>query len=98
MAIHSLYYLTPSDICSLLHKGQANQLIAALHVFDDLSGSFCCGEITYTIDQDLIVHCKAKGTFSEYKHDAMQWLKTEFYQDATGAICWVTEQYNALGS
>jgi hypothetical protein len=95
LSVHSLYYLTPSQVLELVHKSRNGALFAVVHRFDQLYGTmhdngdfvessyetFCEGE-------DVKVRMQVTGNFTTYAHDPCLWLNDTYFSNGSQAIAW----------
>jgi hypothetical protein len=74
MSIHSLYYLSPSDIFGIVDRTSGKCLYALIHTFDSPVGSFGQGEAYFKLMKDGTVRMATRGDTFTYVHSNMFWL------------------------
>jgi len=83
MSIHSLYYLTPTDILQLVNRAP---LYAIVHTFDSFDGEI--HELNYT-REGMNVTMMEPGNPRAYHHSAMDWLYTSnVFTDGLTTMAW----------
>jgi hypothetical protein len=94
-AIHSLYYLTPTEVLALLFKSNKKKVIAVVHTFEDLVGTlFSYGgqsEVSYELLESGMISMQARGNSSSYVHDPMLWLQSLYFEYDGLAMSWNIE-------
>jgi hypothetical protein len=75
LSVHSLYYLSPDDVASLVLKSAARLLVAVHHEFNDAFGSFAEGEATYQLLTADSVIMNVRGNSMAYKHSNLLWMR-----------------------
>ncbi len=87
LSVHSLYYLCPGEVMTLLHRSKQKCLVAVVHQFDHLYGSFHDNgdfvESTYEVSADdgIVVNMQVTGNFTGYHHDPCFWLRSTYYSE-----------------
>lgn len=96
ISLHSLYYLGPQEIASVLRRTTYNKLFAAVYDFKTFPHSIYNEQrLTYsnlTVTEDYIdcrVECLNTDDVAPYTHPAMLWLsKGSIRVNANETLCW----------
>jgi len=89
MFVHSIYYLTPSQVVAVLRKTTMRMGYAVVHMCQDPLGSLFKGECTYWRTADGRVKQYSAGNLHLYTHPNVDWLRKGYYQeDADTALIW----------
>jgi len=95
LAVHSLYYLTPDQVLSLVMRSGKQRLYACVHVFSELYGKMHFNgdyyESSYQVfakQRRLSVQMDVVGNLHGYTHDAMFWLQGGYYSNGKEAMAW----------
>jgi hypothetical protein len=92
MAIHSLYYLSQKEILDLVSTGKP--LVASMHLFDHMKGSFSNGEAQYEVTDEDNVIMQVNGNHHGYAHPLCSWIYGDYYRCDDKAMIWTREVYN----
>jgi hypothetical protein len=80
IAIHSIYYLDPTLVCTLVNACKDGVLYSVHHMFDKAYGSFAMGEAQYMMRDDKSVVMHSNGNLVDYRHSACQWLFQDYFE------------------
>lgn len=93
IAVHSIYYLTPDQVCLAVNRAKKHVLWSAHHSFDRAYGTFADGEAHYKVDHREQVVMHSNGNVTDYKHSACAWLNSGYYESPDGtAMAWTIEK------
>jgi len=93
MAIHSLYYLEPLTVLSLLMKSNKKIIIATMHDFTNGYGRMHFNgkehETSYQLVSRTTVKMTALGNDGgPYTHSPCFWLQTNYFEHGSNAMAW----------
>jgi len=94
LAVHSLYYLTPTEVLRLMMRANKRTLYAVVHRFDNLYGTFhnngLYSESEYSLlcESELKVHMRVRGNMVGYTHDPCMWLARNYFVSGKEAMAW----------
>jgi hypothetical protein len=71
---HSLYYLTPDELCEQMVRLGTYTAYSTQHNFTKASDAICCGTVKYHYTTDGSIKCQADGDETVYQHGAMHWI------------------------
>lgn len=89
LSIHSLYYLDLPQLVRTIAATAQRRMVAAVHVFDDFDGSFCCGEARWErtgTNYDQVQMLVEGGT--PYAHGALDWMRSSGIHVAGFTLTW----------
>lgn len=87
LSVHSLYYLSPGDIMTLLYKSKQKCLVAVVHRFNNLygtmhdNGDFVESKYEVSVGEGLRINMSVTGNFTGYEHDPCFWLNNTYYSE-----------------
>jgi len=95
LSVHSLYYLSRDEVLQHLLKARRGVMVAVVHRFSDLYGSFHTVEgsseslyETFVEGDRMMVTMKVNGNFTGYTHDPCHWLNSTYFESGGNAMCW----------
>jgi hypothetical protein len=88
ISIHSIYYLTPSDVLKAVYKSTRRLLYSLNHTFDEVFGVYAFGEAKYHRVTKTDVVMTVSGNSHPYHHSNVDWLRSGYYREGDRAIAW----------
>jgi len=85
----------PEDIVRMLKRTTDGVGIITIRHYNELVGSMCKGEITYTRDEERVTMQVTGDSKSYEMGDGAYWFMTSYYDDGTNAFAW--EQIDRYG-
>jgi len=95
LMVHSIYYLSPDDIVSMVYNAQSHVPVYSVHhVFPSPRASLYGGEARYVRRADGTVIMYVEGNSVAYQHDACDWLRErDYHLDLQNrAMAWTTHR------
>jgi len=91
MFVHSIYYFTPEEVLSLVHRTKGGIAYSAHHDFLECIGEFHLKEASYYSDADGMVSMQVSGNSQPYLHKNPLWLQQGYFESGTKAMAWTVE-------
>jgi hypothetical protein len=95
IAIHTIYYMTPSQILKCLQKSTTGVMFATHHTFPNIYGTMNLGESSYLVElnktNEAIVTMTVIGNSAPYVHSNLSWMTAGYYEENGLAMAWNTK-------
>lgn len=86
MFVHSLYYIQPADIITIINNTNMKTAFAVVHMFEKNNGSFTCDD-KYVVKGQYVT-MTVNGNTTPYQHNNMRWLRCGISVQGEWLLVW----------